>query len=796
MQVSLNWLNSYIDLPYTPHELEKKLTMAGLEVEKLEFLGLGLEDIIIGKVLDVKDHENADKLHVCQVDCGEDEVFQIVCGADNVRKNLKVPVALPGTTLPGGMEIGKAKLRGVKSNGMICSADELELAEERQPGIMELSDDFTVGAKFIDEYMLNDYSYKLDLTPNYSRCLGMLGIARELSALADENLEVNYPDYKLEEERDLPVEIEIEDEELCSRYSARLIKGIEIGPSPIWMQRYLKAAGIRPINNVVDITNFVMLEYNQPLHAFDYDKVSGNKIIIRTADKNEELISLDGQKRKLDEEVLVIADENKAIGLAGVMGGEETEVTAETKNILLETASFDPVNIRKTARKFALPSESSHRFERKIDEKAIPEVSSRATYLFAKYAGAEVAGNLNEEYPSPEKELILDLIPEKVNSHLGIEVDKEEIRDMLEALGFSVETETDKLKVEVPSFRTDVEYQADLIEEVARVYGYNNIPYTRPASKGSGGRNENQKKELTLKKLLQGQGLDEAKTFSLWESNNKFLELLPEDKAIALRLKNPLSEAFANLRTTLLPGLIDVLANNSRKQVKEMAVHEIGRVFFDNKFEKPGERNMLAMASMGADVESWDLDAPDFFYLKGIIENLFDYYKIENYSFKKAAYEIFHPGRAANILVDEKELGMIGEIHPDIQEEEDLPERSAIVEINLDELFNLTGREAIRHGEISRYPSTVRDLALIVSEEVTSGAIIKTIKNNSSEILEKVSLFDYYKGSQIPEGKKSLALKLTYLDKDKTIKEEEVAEEIEKVIKELKTSFDLEIRGN
>lgn len=796
MQVSHNWLNSYIDLPYTPLELEKKLTMAGLEVEKLEFLGSGLEDIIIGKVLAVKDHENADKLHVCQVECGEDEVFQIVCGADNVRQDLKVPVALPGTTLPGGMEIGEANLRGVKSRGMICSADELELAEERQPGIMELPDDFTAGAKFIDEYMLNDYAYKLDLTPNYSRCLGMLGIARELSALADEELEITYPEYDLESEEDLPVEIEIEDESLCSRYTARLIKGIEIGPSPIWMQRYLKAAGIRPINNVVDITNFVMLEYNQPLHAFDFDKVSGDRIIIRRANKNEKLITLDGQKRELDEEVLVIADENKAIGLAGVMGGEETEVTAETENILLETASFDPVNIRKTARKFALPSESSHRFERKVDIKAIEEVSARTAYLFVKYAGAEVIGKLNDQYPSPEKELVLDLRPEKVNSHLGIELDKEEIGDMLEALGFSVEVETDKLKVEVPSFRTDVEYQADLIEEVARVYGYNNIPYTRPASKGSGGRNENQKKELTLKKLLQGQGLDEAKTFSLWASNNKLLKLLPEDKAVALRLKNPLSEAFANLRTTLVPGLIDVLASNSRKQVKEMAVHEIGRIFFDTGDDKPGEKNMLAMASMGAEVESWGLDAPDFFYLKGIIENLFNYYKLENYSFEKTAYELFHPGRAANILVDGEELGMLGEIHPDIQEDEDLPERTAIVEINLDKLFNLTGRDLIKHGQISRYPSTARDLALIVSEEVTAGAIIENIKANSGEILEDVELFDYYKGSQIPEGKKSLALKLTYLDKDKTIKEEDVAKEIEKVVKELKSRFDVEIRGN
>ncbi|MFW5993749.1 MAG: phenylalanine--tRNA ligase subunit beta [Halanaerobiaceae bacterium] len=796
MQVSHNWLNSYIDLPYTPLELEKKLTMAGLEVEKLEFLGAGLEDIVIGKVLDVKDHENADKLHVCQVDCGDDETYQIVCGADNVRKGLKVPVALPGTTLPGGMEIGTARLRGVKSNGMICSADELELAEERQPGIMELPDDFSIGADFIDEYMLNDYVYKLDLTPNYSRCLGMLGIARELSALADEPLEIDYPEYRLEAEEELPVEIEIEDESLCSRYTVRLIKGIEIGPSPVWMQRYLKAAGIRPINNVVDITNFVMLEYNQPLHAFDFDKVSGDKIIVRRASEDEELITLDGQTRDLDEEVLVIADQDKAIGLAGVMGGEETEVTAETENILLETASFDPVNIRTTARKFALPSESSHRFERKVDIKAIEEVSARAAYLFGKYAGAEVIGNLNEEYPSPEEELVLNINAKKVNGHLGINIDQEEIKNMLEALGFSVEIATDNLKVVVPSFRTDVEYQADLIEEVARVYGYNNIPYTRPASKGSGGRNEKQKKELTLKKLLQGQGLDEAKTFSLWESNNKFLKLLPEDKAIALRLKNPLSEAFADLRTTLIPGLINVLANNSRKQVKKMAVHEIGQVFFDSGAEKPGEKNMLAMASMGADVESWNLDAPDFFYLKGVLENLFDYYKIENYSFEKAAYEIFHPGRAANILVAGQELGMIGEIHPDIQNEEDLPERTAVVEINLEELFSLTGRDSIRHGEISRYPSTERDLALIVPEEITAGDIIEVIKINSGAILEEVELFDYYKGRQIPEGKKSLALKLTYLDKDKTIKEEDVAREIEKVIKELKNRFNVEIRGN
>ncbi|MGM0419609.1 MAG: phenylalanine--tRNA ligase subunit beta [Bacillota bacterium] len=795
MRISYNWLKTYIDLPYSPVELKEKLTMAGLEVEHLEYLGEGLEDIIIGEITEVKDHENADKLHVCKVNCG-DQQQQIVCGADNVKPGLKVPVALPGTTLPDGLKIKKAKLRGVDSEGMICSADELNLAEERQPGIMELEDKYEPGVSFVTALGYDDYVYKLDLTPNYSRCLGMLGVARELAALSEEELELKFPENELSDLEEKSVEIELEDPTLCPRYTARVIEGIQIGPSPDWMQRRLQAVGIRPINNVVDITNYVMLEYNQPLHAFDYDKLEDNKIIVRQAREDESLITLDGQERQLDPEVLVIADRSEPIGLAGVMGGEPTEVTEATSSILLESASFDPVSIRRTAKKYALPSESSHRFERQVDIGAIPEASVRAAYLLKKYAQADKIGEIIDVYPQPAKELEISLTVEKVNSHLGIELSAGQIKTMLEALGFKVSLSDNLLEVVVPTFRTDVEYSADLIEEVARVYGYNNIPYTRPASKGAGGRSPARTKELNLYKLLQGQGLDQIYTFSLWQSDSIHKSYLSTQQAQELRLKNPLSEAFANLRTTLVPGILDVLSNNARKQIKKMAVYETGGIFKAQEEGKPKEEEHLALASMGAKNDSWNLNAPDFFYLKGIMENIFSNYKVADFSFVETKNNLFHPGRAADIMISGKKVGKLGEIHPDLIEELDLPARTAASEIHLSAIWSAAKDETIKHQKLSRYPSTERDLALILPEEQPAGEILEFIKAESSKLLSDVAIFDYYQGEQIPEGKKSLAIKFSYLDREKTIKETEVAKEQERLIRLLKSQFEVEIRGN
>ena len=801
MKVSYNWLQSYIDLPYTPEELAHELTMAGLEVEKMEFLGEGIQYITVGEVAEVDSHPEDEGLYVCQVDFAGEE-RQIVCGADNVREGIKVPVALPGITLPDGNKVEEQRIKEVRSQGMICSEDELQLTEEKQDEIMELPDEYKIGETFISQSGRDDYVYKLDLTPNYARCLGMIGIAREIRALAEEDLYLEWPDILSADTGESSVEVEVEDEDLCSRYTARIIKDIEIKPSPDWMQQRLEAAGIRPINNVVDITNYVMLEYNQPLHAFDYDKISGNKIIVRQAQAGEELTTLDDENRELTREDLVIADEEKAIGLAGVMGGAETEVSASTNNILLEAAYFDPVSIRRTAKRHTISSESSHRFERGVDITSVTEASDRACYLFQKYGNAEIeksrADCYLQKYEFPEIELDID----RVNSLLGIEIDTDEAGNMLSGLGFDVSQQNDNIRVKVPGFRTDVEYEADLVEEIARVYGYNNIDYTRPAAEEAGGRTSRQKAEKKLCDLLKGQGLEEAYCFSLRAEEDYFLNYIKEAQKNRPQLKNPLSKAFAEMRSTLIPGLIESLSRNARNQLEKMSLFELGNVFYqsgsDSENSRPREEQMLGLASMGAkkSMDPWDLEAPDFFYLKGVISNILDDFLITGYSWETSEHPIFHPGRCADLNIKGESVGYLGEIHPEIIEEYDLPPRAAAAEFDFSALYSAAEFEGVEYEPLPRFPSMVRDLAVVVAEEISSQELQKSIKAAASDNLKQIQVFDFYQGQQIPEGKKSLAFQLTFLNREKTLEEEEVKEDMNKIMEELQNNHQAEIRGN
>ncbi len=818
MQISYNWLSSYIDIPYDPEKLKHFLTMAGLEVEEMSYQGQGLEKIITGEITEVSDHSNADNLKVCQVSLGEEE-RQMVCGAPNVAENMKVAVALPGTTLPGGLKIEETELRGVKSSGMICSADELGLKEERQPGIMELPEEIQPGQPLVKVLMLDDYLYKLDLTPNYARCLGHLGVAREVRGLSDTDLEINWPDLLPERGRDYQesaVEVEIEDPDLCQRYTCRLIEDVEIKPSPLWMQRHLEAAGVRPINNIVDITNYVMLEYNQPLHAFDYDKISGSKIIVRRADSGEELITLDDEIRELTPEVLVIADQDKPIGLAGVMGGANTEVTETTEKVLLEAASFDAVNIRRTAKKYGISSESSHRFERKIDITAVAEASRRACYLLEKYAGGKIAEKLVDCYPEPfrKREIMLDAA--RANAHLGVEITGEKMADMLSGLGFEAEMqEGSRIAVRIPGFRRDVDGDADLVEEIARVYGYNNIPYTRPASAEPGGRTSEQKAGLKINRILRGQGLEEVKNFSLRSEEDGLTEQLEdyyhdhlalgddgdgggdcclEDYIVGL--KNPLSRAFSRMRISLLPGLLEVLSLNSRKQIEEMAIYESGRVFGSRgEGRRPVEIDKIGLASMGAARDPWNLSAPDFFYLKGAMENLLKGLEIKDWNWRRIQLDIFHPGRAAELKFDERSVGVLGELHPDIIEDYKLPARASLAEMDGESLYRWAGYEEISYRGIPRYPSISRDLALLVAEDIPARDIIEAVSGAADDILADVDIFDFYRGEQIPEGRKSLALNMVFRDEERTLKEVEVEERIAGIIEVLEDKFEVQIRG-
>ena len=803
MKVAYNWLKSYIDFPYSPKELAEKLTMAGLEVEELEYLGEGLEGIVVGEIKKIKEHPDADKLVICIVDTGKDSLLQIITGASNVYEGAKVPVAGNGIKLPTGMKIKNTKLRGERSEGMICSEDELCLIDERAEGIMILEDDAEIGEEIAEYLNLNEYIIKLDLTPNYSRCLGLLGIAREIKVILNNEEKINYPEINItpleNQEINNFIDVEIEDKDLCPRYTGRLIKNVEIAPSPKWMQSRLKASGIRPINNVVDITNYVLLEYNQPLHAFDYDQIKGKKIIVRRAEKNEKLITLDGKKRALNKDILLIADEEKALGLAGVMGGENSEVIDKTVNIFLESAYFNPVNIRKTARHLGLPSEASHRFERGVDIENLINASNRAAYLLQEYAGGEIVNGIIDEYPEVYRKKDIELDIDRANKIIGIELNKDEIIEILESLEFRIKDNKDgSINVTVPSYRTDVELDADLIEEIARIYGYNRIPVTRPVSKQIGGRTLKQKIEDNVKNQFTASGLDEVLTFSLTEKKiyDKLLMNNYPDLQKWVELKNPLNESFSVLRTSLIPGIVDVLSRNAKRQVKEMRVFEIGKVFFNQgKNVRPLEKIKLAGGSMGWKEDLWNNNAADFYYLKGALEKLYDYFQMKDISFITHKLDFLHPGRTAKILYQDEEIGFIGELLPKIIEKNDMVPATSVFQLDFENLINNAIVNDYSYKNLAKYPAVSRDLAVIIDEDINVNKIYESISNNGGRILKTIELFDIYKGDPVPEGNKSLAFKLIFQSPEKTLTDEVVNKYFNKIIQGLIDKYNAKIRG-
>jgi len=799
MDVPYSWLKTYIDFELEPEELAHTLTMLGLEVENIEFLGTGLKKIVTGLITEVSDHPEADNLKVCQVDLG-DKTEQIVCGAPNVREGLRVPVAPAGSILPEGQEVQEVKLRGVTSRGMICSRDELGLQEERADGIMELGSGAEPGGSFIDYAGLNEYVFKIDITPNYARCLGLLGIARELQAVLEEG-QVKYPEIELTaQERSSydPLKVKIEDPELCPRYTARLLKNVEIGPSPDWMQKRLRSAGVRPINNIVDITNYVLLEYNQPLHAFDYDKISSGEIIVRRAEEREKLITLDDETRELTTDDLVIADPEGSIALAGVMGGADSEVTADTTNILLESAAFDQVSIRRTSRRLGLSSEAAYRFERGVDIEAVDEASRRASQLMQEYAGAEIHGELVDEYPLPYEQDGIDLDAGRVNQLLGLDLSESRISGILKKLDFEIEeVVSDVLKVKVPSYRNDVQQEADLVEEVARMYGYNNIPVTASPSRQQGKKTEAQKIREQVLDLMLGMGLDEIINISLMGKEIYDKLDIPADSEYRdwVQISNPLNESFSIMRTTLIPNMVQTLSDNTRHQQKELRFFERGRVFRDRGPEKrPREERRLCGGSMDYGRDLWGNDAADFYYLKGVLETLFSRLKLKTPEFKESSRPFLHPGRVADIYYKGTKIGFIGELKAELIDEFDLRERAAVFEISAEIFIEEVQPHSFEFDTLPKFPPVSRDLALVVPRELSASVILDDIDNIGGELLRQVNLFDVYTGEQIAREDKSLAFELLFQAEDRTLTDREVNEIFNKIVDYLKKEYDVEVR--
>ncbi|WP_028611969.1 phenylalanine--tRNA ligase subunit beta [Paenibacillus harenae] len=812
MNVSYKWLSEYIDLSgFTGAELAEKMTRGGIEIDAVESRNKGVTGVVAGYVKSKEKHPDADKLNVCKVDVGTGEELQIVCGAKNVDAGQHVPVAVIGAVLPGDFKIKRAKLRGVESQGMICSAKELGLNEkllpkEQQEGILVLPATVKIGTPIVDVLDIDDEVLELDLTPNRSDCLSMLGAAYEIGALTGR--EVRLPDSSVNHtaiRTDSLVSVEVSSPEHCSHYAARYIKDVKVGPSPLWLQNRLMAAGVRPINNVVDVTNFVMLEYGQPLHAFDADRIPGGRIEVRLAKAGETLVTLDDQERRLEPHMLLITDGSRPIGLAGVMGGANTEVTDGTVNILLESAKFDGGTIRKTSRQLGLRSDASIRFEKEVDPARVIPALDRAAALIAELALGLVTEGIVEVTTGKGQPVQVDVSLEKINGFLGTELSRLEVQTIFSRLNFDYELSGNNVfSVNVPSRRGDITRSVDLIEEVARLYGYDNIPTTLiHGDVIPGSLTKPQAIRRELRKRLTDAGLHEVISYSFTGPARTKLFPSMAEETLAVRLAMPMSEDRSVLRTTLIAQLLETAAYNRNRKNESAAIFEIGSVFHTDEEQLtrlPQEKHRFAALLTGNRTEAqWNTKAVpvDFYDAKGILETLFAVLGLtDKVSYEAAQPENFHPGRTAAVILDTPKgheiIGYVGQLHPALQLEADLAD-TYVLEIGLDLVYELASSD-IEYKVLPRYPAMQRDIAVVVGQEVASAKLTGAAWSTAGELLESVRVFDVYMGEKLGAGKKSVALSLVYRHKERTLTDEEVTELHGKVVSQLEQSFGAELR--
>lgn len=790
MKVSLNWLKDYVDINIPPEELAEKLTMVGLEASDVQTIGNGWFNILIGEVIGLERHPNADRLRLATVTLGDEQQI-VVCGAPNVAVGQRIAFAKLGAKLFDGhngkyIELKPAKIRGVHSEGMVCSERELGISDSHE-GIMVLAEDAPIGTPLAD-YM-GDTVFDITVTPNRPDCLNMVGIAREVAAIT--GAEVRQPEVgyaELDTDTSEMITIEIHDPDLCARYCGGIIRDIKIGPSPDWMQRRLLAAGMRPINNIVDITNFVMLEYGQPLHAFDYETIGGQKIIVRRGKESEWMYTLDGEERTLSGDMLVIADTEHPVALAGVMGGADSEVTEQTTTILLESANFNNVSIRRTSRGLGLISEASTRFDKGLSRE-LPMVGvRRAIQLMVELAGGKATKGIVDAYPVDlgSREPIL-LTEQKAEQVLGVNFGITRIKQTLESLGFECEeTLESSLSVVVPYWRTDVMIVEDLIEEVARIIGYDDIPMTML----SGEIPQHEPTPLTstknnIRDILVGSGMQEIINYSMTSQDVLDKSKCPDKFGIPLRMANPLSREQEFLRVSLRGGLLNSYAANERFQDKGIMLFEVGKVYLPRKDDLPDEREMLCGVIGGPQLSQslfGDKGAYDFFYAKGILLTMFDRLGVE-VTFESANDELLLSGKTATVKTDGKEVGIVGELHPEIAAEFEISAESVCMfEIEIDKIVDSTERLRT-FTSIPRFPSTDRDLALVVDSSLPAQKITDIILGFHQ--VKEANIFDVYQGKQVPEGKKSLAFALRYQSMERTLTDEEVDKIQSKILAKL-----------
>jgi phenylalanyl-tRNA synthetase beta chain len=782
VKFSVNWLREFVDIDVSVEKLVELLSFSGTKVESVYRPGRDIKGVVVAEIEDISRHPNADNLTLVDVRVADSEVERVVCGASNFAIGDRVPLARVGSRLPE-MEVGERKIRGETSRGMLCSGFELGVSRDHS-GILVLPPDAPLGADVTEVLGLNDAIVEVEVTPNRGDCMGMLGIAREVAALLGNELRwpnVNVPLSDL----DSPVSVRVEAPDACSRFTARFIDGVSIGPAPSWMLARLVALGVRPISNIVDITNYVMLEMGHPLHAFDAEKVAESTIVVRWAHKAEQLTTLDGATRTLHPDDLVIADPTRPLGIAGVIGGADSEVSESTSSVIIECARFDPATIAFTTRRHVIRTEASARFERGADPEMAPLASARAAKLVAELCGGGVARRLEDVYPSPIELPVIRLRPARTSALLGYEISADEQARHLRSVELDVSEAKGDLRVLVPSFRAlDLRREVDLIEEVARLAGFDQLPATLPSG-GAGGLDRHQAAERRLRRILTGMDLAEAWTSSFGSPKELDDLGLPDDHPARsmMLLENPTSDDEPALRTTLAPGLLRSVARNAAQRAESVALYEIARVYEPSGEVLPREPLVLGATFAGRRYpRNWRRDdSPwDFFAAKGVLEAAFAAMELQRPQFAPVGGPPFHPTRAAAVSLEGTAVGAIGELHPDVCERWDVPEGTVMFEITLAPLFAALP-ERVKVEELSRYPAVYIDLALVVDDPVPAGLIEDVIRRVGAPEVSSVSLFDVYRGEQIPEGKKSLAYALELRSDERTLTDED-AERVEKRI--------------
>ena len=803
MLVSLKWLRDYINIELPPEELADKLTMAGLEVDAIEEVTPGFTNVVVSKILDIKPHPNSDKLSLCEVTTGGATV-PIVCGAPNIEVGQIVPLAQVGATIPGGYVIKRSRLRGEPSEGMLCSEEELGIGEDNT-GIMILPETMKPGDDLAAVLDLKDVVFDIGITPNRADCLSIIGIAREIAALTGQK--VRYPEISFEQsDEDIHdhTSVSILSPDLCHRYTARMIKDITVKPSPAWMRLRLEAVGLRAINNVVDVTNFVMMEFGQPLHAFDFRYLEKGKIIVRGSVDGESFVSLDEKTRILSADTLMICDGVKPVAIAGIMGGLNSEVVDDTKTVLLESAYFNPSTIRRSSRRMGMSTDAAFRFERGIDPDGVVRALDRAAQLIAELGDGIIYRNHIDEYPQKVKTAdTISLRTARVNEILGTNIEGDEIKRILKSLEMDVtESGSGVYAVTPPSFRVDIWREIDLIEEISRLHGYENIPVTIPAV--SSGADIRDKKAVIIEKVrnvLNGNGYSEVINYSFTTAESAtVLGLRNEDRRRRfVKIKNPLTEDTSVMRTGLVYGLLDTMKKNMNAGNFNLKLFEIGKAFIGRgEGELPDEEERIAALATGLRYEdSWHYKGVqiDFYDMKGCLETMFRAVRLGDVHFDSLIHETFlHPGRSCRITVGDQVIGLLGEIHPDVLKRIDIKVRAVVFELDLVAMVDRY-TDSITYREIPRVPSTSRDVAFVVDDLVESERIVASALEKSEELLENIEIFDVYYGKGVPAGSKSLAVRFTYRSSRRTLTDDEVNDVHDRIVQRIIGATDAKIRG-